>query len=295
MKTKNNKPSLVDLKQHGFLFNKPLLMDKDYLDLIQANNFMVESQQAFTPMEIQSNHLRIGVIPIHGCITNRFSWWGCNIEMLQDQVFEYATSPNIDFIVFDINSPGGEAFGIFEFAEFVSNVQEIKPIYGFVNHYCASAAYAIGAACTELIAIPSAYTGSVGVYMMHTDISKMLDNVGINITLISAGKYKVDGNPFEVLSNDAKDRLQQLTDFVYNKFINLVANNRGKTASDVENNFGQGRCLTSSEAIKVGMIDKIEEQHTFFTSLIEQANKIKNTKINMSNQLKMLDVLSLNI
>jgi capsid assembly protease len=121
----------------------------------------------------------------------------------------------------------------------------------------ASAAYWLAASASEIVALPSAQVGSIGVFSMHEDVSKALDEKGVKVTLISAGKFKTEGNPFEPLSDDAKAAVQGTVDFYYGQFTSDVANGRGVAVDSVRAGFGEGRVVTAKDALKLGMIDRV--------------------------------------
>src|SRR5690606_24272723 len=101
----------------------------------------------------------------------------------------------------DISSPGGEAAGMSGVAELIRAVRQTKPVLAFVNDVAASAAYGIASATDEIVVSPTSILGSIGVVMIHADRSGELAAQGIRPTLIFAGSHKVDGNPFEPLSD----------------------------------------------------------------------------------------------
>lgn len=68
----------------------------------------------------------------------------------------------------------------------------------------ASAAYYLASQADEIVVSNSSGAGSVGVYVAHIDASEYEKNIGIKTTLISAGKYKTEGNPFEPLTEEAR-------------------------------------------------------------------------------------------
>jgi capsid assembly protease len=107
------------------------------------------------------------------------------------------------------------------------------------------------------VVTPSGQVGSIGVYCAHQDESKALENEGIKINLISAGKFKVEGNPTEPLSPDARAAIQDKVDAYYSMFVNAVARNRGAAAADVRNGYGEGRMLLASDAVKARMADRV--------------------------------------
>ncbi|HYB96178.1 MAG TPA: S49 family peptidase, partial [Vicinamibacterales bacterium] len=98
---------------------------------------------------------------------------------------------------------------------------------------------------------------SCGAYLLHQDISKMLENWGIKMTFIYAGEHKVEGNMFEPLSDDAKTHFQDEINQVKGWFDAALARARGVSVKHVLENFGQGRMFYGQAAVKAGLADKV--------------------------------------
>jgi signal peptide peptidase SppA len=204
----------------------------------------------------------VAVIPIYGIINQRYSGdfsgpSGTSVQQLTQQFRQALNDPNVKAIVFDIDSPGGSVAGVDEFASEVFQGRSKKKITAVSNTLCASAAYYIGCQATEFCASPSSLTGSIGVYSAHEDDSEMLDKMGIKVSLISAGKFKVEGNNFEPLGDEARAAMQGMVDDYYQMFVKAVARGRRVKASAVTGGFGEGRVLTASDAVKSGMADRV--------------------------------------
>lgn len=125
------------------------------------------------------------------------------------------------------------------------------------NTLMASAAYDLAAQADEVVASPSSLTGSIGVWMAHVDLTGALEAEGIKVKLISAGKYKTLGTPYEPLSAEHEARLQAMVDVYYQGFLSRVARGRGTTAAAVKSGFGEGDVLTASAAKAAGLVDKV--------------------------------------
>ena len=121
----------------------------------------------------------------------------------------------------------------------------------------ASAAYWIATAADEVVVSPSGQVGSIGVFAAHEDISKALEDEGVAVTLVSAGKFKTEGTPFQPLSSDARAKMQQMVDEFYGMFTNAVARNRDVATSTVKNGFGEGRMVLAQDAVSAGMADGV--------------------------------------
>jgi ClpP class serine protease len=99
--------------------------------------------------------------------------------------------------------------------------------------------------------------GSIGVWQAHFDYSKALEEEGVKTTLVSAGKFKVEGNPYVPLDPEAQAFMQSRVDDYYNAFIQAVAVGRGVSVDDVRNGMGEGRVLGADAALAQHMVDGI--------------------------------------
>jgi ClpP class serine protease len=104
---------------------------------------------------------------------------------------------------------------------------------------------------------PSSLTGSVGVYSVHEDASKYLDNLGVKVTMIKFGENKAAGNPYEPLSDSARADIQGMVDEAGEMFESAVAKGRKTSKVNVHDSFGQGKVFTAKQAVKLGMADTV--------------------------------------
>lgn len=201
----------------------------------------------------------IAVISVHGLATYNFEMqpYAYSNVVLRQKVTELAQNKRISAIILDIGSPGGAVTGTPEAADAVFAARKSKKIVALVNPLAASAAYWLASQAHEVIATPSADVGSIGVFMMHVDISGALSAAGIKPTFIFAGPNKVEGNSFEPLAEKTKAHFQSEVNSTYRDFVRAVARGRGLDKSVVESKFGGGRTLMTRSAMSVGMIDAI--------------------------------------
>lgn len=205
----------------------------------------------------------IAVLPLHGTIFQRASLFtqfsgGVSTEQFGAQLDELMGDDSVKAIVIDVDSPGGSTMGVPELASKLASLRGQKRIVAVANSTMASAAYWIGSAAGEVVATPSALVGSIGVLIQHVDNSKAIEWSGRKVTMITAGKFKGDGNPYSPLSDSAREGLQALCDDYYKLFVSAVAHQRGVTADEVKNGFGQGRVVLAQEAVRQGMVDRVE-------------------------------------
>jgi signal peptide peptidase SppA len=204
----------------------------------------------------------VAVIPIQGVIMRRANLMsqisgGSSVEKITSQFRQALADSSVKAIVFDVDSPGGSVDGIPELASEIYGARGQKKSIAVANTMAASAAYWLASAAGEVVVVPSGAVGSIGVYTEHNDYSKALEQAGIKATLISAGKYKVDGNDSEPLSDSARADLQAKVDAFYGMFVKDVARGRRASQGDVREGFGEGHMVLAADAVKEGMADRV--------------------------------------
>lgn len=204
----------------------------------------------------------IAVLPVFGTIAYRANMFseasgGTSIQKLTAQFRQALADPSVKAIVFDVDSPGGSVEGVDELASEIYSARGTKKIVAVANTIAASAAYWLASAAEEFSVTPSGEVGSIGVFAAHEDDSELLTSMGVKMTLVSAGKFKTEGNPFEPLSDEARAALQSRVDEYYGMFVKAVARNRGVTETSVRKGFGEGRMVGAKQAKAEGMVDRV--------------------------------------
>ena len=206
----------------------------------------------------------IAVLPLYGVLTQRGNMvdalsgpGSTSTQMFTAALQDALADEAVGQILIDIDSPGGSVYGVAELASEILNARSRKPVVAIANSLAASAAYWAGSAATEFYCTPGGEVGSIGVWQAHEDISGALLYEGIDVTLISAGKYKVEGNPYEPLTEEATAFLQSRVDEYYSVFVESVATARGVTTDAVIQGMGQGRVVGAAAAVSLGMVDGV--------------------------------------
>ena len=181
-----------------------------------------------------------------------------SIEKLQSDFRQMVSNDAIKSIVLNIDSPGGMSDLIMEMGDEIFSARGQKPIVAVANTTAASAAYWLGSQAEQFFVTPSGQVGSVGVYTVHQDKSAQQEKEGISTTMISAGKYKVEGSPFGPLSDDAKEHMQERVNETYSEFISAVARGRGTSEEVVKEAYGDGRTYRAKTALAMNMVDGVQ-------------------------------------
>ena len=206
----------------------------------------------------------IAVIPIYGVITQRgnmvddVSGPGMVSTQIVTQMLRQAVADDaVSQILLDIDSPGGSVYGVSELGDAILSARAQKPVVAIANSLAASAAYWIGSQAGEFYVTAGGEVGSIGVWQAHQDYSKAMDEAGVKTTLISAGKFKVEGNPYAPLDEEAQGFMQSRVDDYYASFTKAVAKGRGVPITQVRDGMGQGRVLGADAALAQNMVDGI--------------------------------------
>lgn len=176
-----------------------------------------------------------------------------SIESLRRQFDMAMSDPEVEGIVFDINSPGGEFDGTPEFAEHVLNSRGQKPIVAYVSRLAASAAYWIATACDKIVCHSSAEVGCIGV-RVDFDVLKEEFNAFETITLVSS---ITPNKNIDIMSDDGKKRIVSYLNELAMVFIENVAKHRRVSTDKVLEQYGKGDTILGRPALSIGMIDKL--------------------------------------
>jgi len=240
-----------------FINNKQnnITIDKEAAEVITKD---VRAQESGSFTRVGS----LAIIPVFGVISRRttilsqFSG-GTSTEKIGASIRRAVNDSDVSAIVLDIDSPGGRVTGVQELVAEILEARKEKKIIAAVSGIAASAAFWIAAAASEITLTPSGMVGSIGAFIVHDDISESLKQQGVKTTLIAAGKFKVDGNPFEPLSKTARAEFQKVVDAVLVQFTGDVAAGRNVSVSTVNKDFGEGNMLMAEPALAAGMVDRI--------------------------------------
>ncbi len=204
----------------------------------------------------------IAVLPLYGVVTQRGNMvddvsgpGSVSTQRFAAALRQALADESVSQILIDIDSPGGSVYGVAELADEIVAARAQKPIIAIANSLAASAAYWIGCSASEFYVTPGGEVGSIGVWQAHFDYSQALAAEGVTPTLISAGKYKVESNPYAPLDAEAQAFMQSRVDDYFLAFCKGVARGRGVPIAQVRNGMGQGRLLGAEVAHSVSMID----------------------------------------
>lgn len=201
----------------------------------------------------------VAVIPVHGILVNRFPYcWGfiTGYDFIRRQMNAALADDDVKLIVYDHDTPGGEAAGCDELAREIHASRAVKPSLALVNTSSCSGGFWLATPCTRVVCAPSGSVGSIGVYILAMNFAKFFAEAGIEFDFIKNGKFKTAGNPYEEMSDEERAYLQSMVDERADEFFAAVAEFRGVDKSVARDT--EARVMRPTEAIALGLIDAAE-------------------------------------
>jgi signal peptide peptidase SppA len=194
-----------------------------------------------------------GVIDKHVTLFELDCFGGVDLDDIETALKKAAADPNIKRILMVGNSPGGSVVGVHECAMLFREIGQKKDTAYFSDSISASAMEYIGSQANERFCTYSSYWGSIGVYCALLDETQWMEDNGLKINFIKAGKFKGMGASFKKLEDDERAIIQERTNKLYDMFVETVQAARPSVTIET----CQGQCFVGDEIVKVGLADAI--------------------------------------
>jgi len=255
---------------------------------ILTNGFAEQYQRdGQAPFVLQDG---IAVIEISGVLVHRGAWIGqssgqTSYEGIAAQLAAAASDPAVRGIALEIDSFGGEVAGVFDLADAIRTARATKPVWAFVAEHAFSAGYALASQADRIILPRTGAAGSIGVVVMHADLSGQLSDAGVTVTLIHSGAHKVDGNPYAPLPDPVRERIQAEIDSIRTLFAETVAAGRGCRLSAEAALATEAGCYRGAEAIAAGLADEVSDPASAFAAFADAVNGRRNARSTTRPQL----------
>ena len=163
-------------------------------------------------------------------------------------------------LVLDISSPGGGVYAAEALHNAIARVAEKKPVVAVMGALAASGGFMIAMPAKRIYASTGTITGSIGVLLQTQEISGLLDRVGVTAETLTSGPLKDQPSLTHKLSDDGRAVLHGLVIDMYEQFVAIVADGRHMAPERVRE-LADGRVYTGRQALKLGLIDAIGDEH----------------------------------
>lgn len=277
------------------LYNTPHLVVPEFAEFVfeyLANRDATKASLDQESIETKAKEKRvvagISIIPVEGPLTYKSTGWeaicgGMSYEALLKMVSE-AISSGAKTIVLDVDSPGGEAYQLFETAnEMKKRCEEAGvKLVAYVDGISASAAYGLSCVADELIVNPGAEVGSIGVVTRLTNSNKKNKQAGIETTYVYAGANKIPFGPDGEFREDFISDIQQKVDALYGEFVTHVAGARSLSEDAVRGT--EAKMYRAEDAINLGLADKAMTKEEFYDYVLPVARSGKGEKMALATE-----------
>ncbi|QJT94037.1 S49 family peptidase [Wolbachia endosymbiont of Diaphorina citri] len=267
---------------------RPMMIEQKSFDLLSLYN---GKQPIFKNVKhyVKNNIEKTAIIPIHGILTKKPGAFDdflgmTSYEKIQEEIEEASSNKDIETILLDIDSPGGEVNGLFDLADFIYESRAKKRIVAIANDDAYSAAYAIASSAEKVFVSRTSGVGSIGVIASHIDQSRFDEKQGIKYTTIFAGKRKNDLNPHEPISLESLKSLEEEVNRLYEILTELIARNRGLSVQAIKNT--EAGLYFGEKAVEIGLADGVTTFFEFINKGENTMNKQTTTDLETDNLTK---------
>lgn len=202
---------------------------------------------------------KVAVIPLHGSIsvsqgTGLFAVQSATPENFKEMLKKAESDGSIKAVVVDINSPGGSVVASDEIARAIKEFE--KPTVAWVGEMGASGGYYVASACDYIVADRASIVGSIGVISIFPEYSRLMEKIGVNMTIIKGGEFKDFSTGFRPMTDEEKAMMEDVVEEIYDQFLAVVADNRNLSKSYVDSVAG-GKIYTGARAKELKLVDEV--------------------------------------
>lgn len=203
-----------------------------------------------------SKDKRILVIPVQGVIGAPSGEY--NHELILKAIDKIKEDESIQGVILEIDSPGGAVYHTKEaYDRLKEAIKERQiPIYASMGSVAASGGYYYAMAADKVFASEESITGSIGVISSYTEMSELYKKIGLEPVVYKSGDLKDMGSNSKKPTEEEKKVFQAYVDEAYSRFVNVVAEGRHMSETQVRE-LADGRIYSGSQAKEKGLIDEI--------------------------------------
>lgn len=169
---------------------------------------------------------------------------------------EARKNEDVKAIVLRIDSPGGSALTSDLIWREIEVTKKVKPVVVSMGNYAASGGYYIACNADKIFAESNTITGSIGVFGILPNFTPLANKLGINTEQVETHENSANYSPFVPIDEKFKAFTLENVETIYKTFVTHVAQGRKMTFAEVDA-IAQGRVWSGSEAVKIGLVDKI--------------------------------------
>ena len=192
----------------------------------------------------------VAVVEIHGMIGTRVP-----IPVYERLLDSIGKSKRYRALLLDIDSPGGSASGSEVLYHSLKIVAESKPVVAYVRGLGASGGYYLCCAASQVIALPSALVGSIGVIYLRPVLEQLLGKIGVEFSVFKEGRLKDMSGFWRGPTPEEEGKIQGLLTEIYDTFVSVVSEGRSMEEDQVRE-LATGEVFTARRGKELGLVDE---------------------------------------
>lgn len=220
---------------------------------------------------------RLGFVRIEGMILDT--------RKTMDWVKTLREDASVRGVLVRVDSPGGAVVPSQELHDAIKLLASEKPVVVSMGSVAASGGLMVSTGATRIVANPATLTGSIGVKMEMPQLQGLMEKLGVGRQTLVSGDLKDAGSPFRPLTDHERTYLQSIIMEMYGQFVRSIAEDR-EIPEDKVRSFADGRVITGSQAVALGLVDVLGSQEVALDQLRELCHMPRNAKVTLLEQPK---------
>jgi protease-4 len=217
---------------------------------------------------------RIALISMRGLISSSIpgSVSESMVDDLRLALQQARDDSRVKAIVIEIDSPGGEVTAADQIYNAVAKTRARKPVVIYMESLAASGGYYVACGGKYLMASDTTITGSIGVIIQTLNYEQLFNKIGLASVVFKSGKFKDILNGARPMTPEERDLIQSFVMQSYDKFLGIVARERGLSAETLRNTIADGRILSGKDALNDKLIDGLGQIEDAFAKAKQLGN-----------------------
>ena len=198
----------------------------------------------------------VAILFADGEITDGYGYDGITSDRFVAEIDKLRKDKTVKSVVLRVNSPGGSVVASEKIRTALKLLMAEKPVVASYANYAASGGYWISAGANKIYSDATCLTGSIGVFSMIPEFSKVTDKVGVNVVTVGSNKHSDMFSLMRPFTPEETAYLQAYVEDIYGQFVGIVAEGRSLDPEKVDE-MAQGRVWMGADALGLGLVDEI--------------------------------------
>ncbi|MBQ9192915.1 MAG: signal peptide peptidase SppA [Bacteroidales bacterium] len=198
----------------------------------------------------------VAILFADGEITDGYGYDGITSDRFVAEIDKLRKDKTVKSVVLRVNSPGGSVVASEKIRTALKLLMAEKPVVASYANYAASGGYWISAGANKIYSDATCLTGSIGVFSMIPEFSKVTDKVGVNVVTVGSNKHSDMFSLMRPFTPEETAYLQAYVEDIYGQFVGIVAEGRSLDPEKVDE-MAQGRVWVGADALGLGLVDEI--------------------------------------